>query len=279
MESKGVGFVYCQDKVVPIDYRLFDKKWTYYDNRVLWRTRDKVFSHFINHENVGIVTCGQIAGNEWCHISISQNLVDDSFVSNKTKERGYVFPLYLYRTGNEANLGEQRKPNLDETIWRKIDECVGNKTTPEQVFDYIYGVLHTPSYRERYKEFLKIDFPRIPYPENADEFNRIAAIGEKLRKLHLMQEIPQPLTASFNISGDNIMTELRFENGKVFINKTQCFENVTELAWNFYIGGYQPAQKWLKDRKNRTLTYDDIEHYRKIIAILVETHNLMQELG
>ena len=221
-------------------------------------------------------------------IFVTNTITDKTLLSSKDDVN--VFPLFLYPTENEASLGEQRKPNLDEIIWRKIDECVGNKTTPEQVFDYIYGVLHTPSYRERYKEFLKIDFPRIPYPDNAEEFNRIAAIGEKLRKLHLMQEIPQPLTVLFNTPGDNIVLEVRYEKeipdrvgedkvGKVYINRTQCFENVPELAWNFYIGGYQPAQKWLKDRKNRTLTYDDIEHYRKIIAILVETNNLMQELG
>ena len=161
-------------------------------------------------------------------------------------------------------------------------------TTPEQIFDYIYGVLHTPSYREKYKEFLKIDFPRIPYPENKAEFERIVAIGNKLRKLHLMEEIP-PQATSFDIEGDNVVSEIRFEKeildqvgedigGKVYINKTQYFANVPELAWNFYIGGYQPAQKWLKDRKNRTLTYDDISHYRKIIAILIETHKLMLKL-
>lgn len=161
-------------------------------------------------------------------------------------------------------------------------------TTPEQVFDYIYGILHTPSYREKYKEFLKIDFPRIPYPENKEEFERIVSIGNKLRKLHLMEEIP-PQATSFDIEGDNAVSEIRFEreipdqvgddiSGKVYINKTQYFGNVPELAWNFYIGGYQPAQKWLKDRKNRTLTYDDISHYRKIIAILIETQNLMQNL-
>jgi predicted helicase len=124
---------------------------------------------------------------------------------------------------------------------------------------------------------LKIDFPRIPYPENNGEFERIVAIGNKLRKLHLMEEIP-PQTTSFDIEGDNIVTEVRFETEIVYINKTQYFANVPELAWNFYIGGYQPAQKWLKDRKNRTLTYDDISHYRKIIAILIETHKLMQKL-
>ena len=110
-----------------------------------------------------------------------------------------------------------------------------------------YGVLHTPSYREKYKEFLKIDFPRIPFPENKEEFERIVSIGNKLRKLHLMEEIP-PQATSFDIEGDNAVSEIRFEKGKVYINKTQYFANVPELAWNFYIGGYQPAQKWLKGR-------------------------------
>ena len=220
---------------------------------------------------------------------------------------GNVFPLYLYPTEGEEKLGETRKPNLDEAIWHKIDACLDSSTpfpsassgnyaqndnshitTPEQIFDYIYGVLHTPSYREKYKEFLKIDFPCIPYPENKEEFERIVSIGNKLRKLHLMEEIP-PQATCFDIEGDNAVSEIRLEkeipdqvgediSGKVYINKTQYFGNVPELAWNFYIGGYQPAQKWLKDRKNRTLTYDDISHYRKIIAILIETHKLMQEL-
>ena len=222
---------------------------------------------------------------------------DLNSISLQTKEQSYVFPLYLYPNENgdpstSLHFAQddklQRKPNLDEKIWRKIDKCTKLKTTPEQVFDYIYGVLHTPSYREKYKEFLKIDFPRIPFPENKEKFERIVSIGNKLRKLHLMEEIP-PQATSFDIEGDNAVSEIRFEreipdqvgddiSGKVYINKTQYFANVPELAWNFYIGGYQPAQKWLKDRKNRTLTYDDISHYRKIIAILLETHKLMQTL-
>ena len=261
-----------------ISYRPFDSRTIIYTGKtkgIVGYPRFNVMRHLLQ-ENIALNTI-RINRDYLFAIFVTNTITDKTLLSSKDDVN--VFPLFLYPTENEAKLGERRKPNLDETIWRKIDECVGNKTTPEQVFDYIYGVLHTPSYREHYKEFLKIDFPRIPYPQNAEEFNRIAAIGEKLRKLHLMQEIPQPLTVSFNISGDNIVTEVRFENGNVFINKTQCFENVPELAWNFYIGGYQPAQKWLKDRKNRTLTYDDIEHYRKIIAVLIETHNLMQKLG
>jgi Predicted helicase len=312
-------------KIRITNYRPFDNRYLYYDENLIKRAFYKVQRNLLE-KNVCILCCKQLSMSFYGHVFISENISDLNSISLQTKEQSYVFPLYLYPTENEANLGEQRKPNLDETIWRKIDACLDSSTapsgsaqndnlhitTPEQIFDYIYGVLHTPSYRERYKEFLKIEFPRIPYPENADEFNRIAAIGEKLRKLHLMQEILQPLTVSFNTPGDNIVTELRYEMdpieasplqgdkcvachsgatngsdrihdnackaGKVFINKSQCFENVPELAWNFYIGGYQPAQKWLKDRKNRTLTYDDIEHYRKIIAILIETHNLMQKL-
>ena len=311
---------YNPSKVQKILYRPFDEKFIYYDEKLIKRSFFKIHKQLAySQENIALVVSRQCVDN-WKFVFCTEEICDMNLIASAGKlGGGNVFPLYIYPTENEANLGEQRKPNLDETIWRKIDACLegdsrlrgndnqkkcgndnqkncGNDnqeehaTTPEHIFDYIYGVLHSPSYRERYKEFLKIDFPRIPYPENAEEFNRIAAIGEKLRKLHLMQEIPQPLTVLFNTPGDNIVSEVRYEKeipdrvgedkvGKVYINRTQCFENVPELAWNFYIGGYKPAQKWLKDRKNRTLTYDDIEHYRKIIAVLIETHNLMQELG
>ncbi|WP_297702179.1 type ISP restriction/modification enzyme [uncultured Fibrobacter sp.] len=274
-----------------IDYRPFDIRWTNYtgnSNGVMGRARYKINRHIIGKGNLTLVTCRQLSTFDFQHIFVTTHISDLNSISLQSKEQSYVFPLYLYPTENEEKIGETRKPNLDEKIWRKIDKCTKLKTTPEQVFDYIYGVLHTPSYREKYKEFLKIDFPRIPYPENKDEFERIVSIGNKLRKLHLMEEIP-PQATSFDIEGDNAVSEIRFEReipdqvgddnyGKVFINKQQYFGNVPELAWNFYIGGYQPAQKWLKDRKNRTLTYDDISHYRKIIAILIETHKLMQDL-
>ena len=267
-------------QIITYAYRPLDNRYTFYTGNskgLYTNPRKEVMRHIADCNNICMDVCRFSATDKWTLVFISKFIIDDSFVSNKTKERGYFFPLYLYPKECEVNLGETRKPNLDEKIWSKIDKNVKLKTTPEQVFDYIYGVLHTPSYREKYKEFLKIDFPRIPYPENNDEFERIIAIGNKLRKLHLMEEIP-PQATSFDIEGDNIVTEVRFETEKVYINKTQYFANVPELAWNFYIGGYQPAQKWLKDRKNRTLTYDDISHYRKIIAILIETHKLMQKL-
>ena len=290
-----------------IDYRPFDIRWTNYtgnSNGVMGRARYKINRHIIGKGNLTLVTCRQLSTFDFQHIFVTTHISDLNSISLQSKEQSYVFPLYLYPTEGEEKLGETRKPNLDEKIWHKIDACLdechsggrgpiesmdpieasplqgdnpSHTTTPEQIFDYIYGVLHTPSYREKYREFLKIDFPRIPYPENKEEFEHIVSIGNKLRKLHLMEEIP-PQATSFDIEGDNAVSEIRFEKEKVYINKTQYFANVPELAWNFYIGGYQPAQKWLKDRKNRTLTYDDISHYRKIIAILIETHKLMQEL-
>ena len=287
---------YRLDKIIDFCYRPLDNRKIYYDENLIKRAFYKIQSNLLR-DNICFLCCKQLSSSEYNHIFTSNKVSDLNSVSLQTKEQSYVFPLYLYPNENgdpstSLHFAQddklQRKPNLDEKIWRKIDKCTKLKTTPEQVFDYIYGVLHTPSYREKYKEFLKIDFPRIPYPENKEEFERIVSIGNKLRRLHLMEEIP-PQATSFDIEGDNTVSEIRFEkeipdqvgediSGKVYINKTQYFGNVPELAWNFYIGGYQPAQKWLKDRKNRTLTFDDISHYRKIIAILIETHKLMLEL-
>ena len=267
-----------------INYRPFDKRNIYYDEKLIKRGFIRIQQHLL-YNNIALNTI-RVNRDYLFAIFATNTITDKTLLSSKDDVN--VFPLYLYPTDGEEKLGETRKPNLDVKIWSKIDKSAKLKTTPEQVFDYIYGVLHTPSYREKYKEFLKIDFPRIPYPENKEDFERIVSIGNKLRKLHLMEEFP-PQATSFDIEGDNAVSEIRFEreipdqvgediSGKVYINKTQYFANVPELAWNFYIGGYQPAQKWLKDRKNRTLTYDDISHYRKIIAILIETHNLMQVL-
>ena len=166
---------------------------------------------------------------------------------------------------------------------------------PIDILDYIYAVLHSPAYREKYKEFLKIDFPKIPYPKEAKTFWELVALGSQIRQIHLLESpIVEEYITEFNVDGDCVVGKLRFEingnpnpnrvqkpvrvEGKVFINETQYFENVPEVAWNFYIGGYQPAQKWLKDRKERKLEFDDIAHYQKIIVALTETDRLMKAI-
>ena len=202
-------------------------------------------------------------------------MIESGYVSNKTAEISYLFPLYLYP--EEGSIDMNRRPNLDESIWAQINSAISHEASPEDIFDYIYGILHSPAYRAKFKEFLKVDFPRIPYPKNTDEFEHFRYYGNQLRELHLMHNLPQS-PVQFNQSGNLLVEQVSYDGENVHINATQYFEHVPETAWNMYIGGYQPAQKWLKDRRGRTLRWEDVEHYRNIIAVLSETARLMQEI-
>ncbi len=150
---------------------------------------------------------------------------------------------------------------------------------PIDILDYIYAVLHSPTYREKYKEFLKIDFPRVPYPKEKEVFWQLVKFGGELRQIHLLESpVVDNYITQYPIDGNNEVVKPVFKDGSVFINDTQYFANVPEVAWNFYIGGYQPAQKWLKDRKGRKLEFEDIMHYQKIIVALTETDRIMKKI-
>ena len=275
-----------RELVAPINYRLFDKRYLYYTGQsrgfMGWPVC-KVMRHFVGHTNIGLSLCKQVrVGDTYQHVFISEGIIESSYVSNKTSEITSVFPLYLYP--EDGSFESERRPNLDESIWAKINDFIKHETSPEDIFDYIYGVLHSPAYREKYKEFLKVDFPRIPYPKNADEFEHFRSCGNALRELHLMHNVPES-PVRFEQQGSMMVDYLRWEwnkddgySGNVWINDEQCFEGIPTEAWEFYIGGYQPAQKWLKDRKGRRLEYDDVEHYRKIIAVLMETARIMKTI-
>lgn len=272
-----------------IDYRPFDTRYIYYHSSMVDWGREKVMQHFMLGENIGLMTCRQTV-IDWSHIGVSAHIVDDSRVSNKTKERGYVFPLYIYH--NEYG-SMTRQPNLDMEIVYQIAEKIGlqfeeeksgniEAFCPMDLLDYIYGILHSPSYREQFKEFLKVDFPRIPYPTDANEFRRVAEIGGELCRVHLMEAL-LPLVTEFNVSGSNKVEAIKITEGgdglcKVWINDKQYFDNVPRVAWEFYIGGYQPAQKWLKDRKGMKLEWDDVIHYQRIISALCKTNELMSKI-
>ena len=161
--------------------------------------------------------------------------------------------------------------------------------SPIDILDYIYAVLHSPSYREKYKEFLKIDFPRVPYPKDAATFWQLVHLGSQIRQIHLLESpVVEQFITQYPIDGNNTVTKPKFVSsppsdglgavGRVYINDTQYFGNVPHTAWEFYIGGYQPAQKWLKDRKDRKLEFEDILHYQKIIVALTETDRFMKEI-
>ncbi len=139
--------------------------------------------------------------------------------------------------------------------------------------------MHSPSYRAKYKEFLKIDFPRVPYPKDKETFWKLVKLGGELRQIHLLESpVVEKFITTYPNDGTNQVVKLTYEDGKVRINEQQYFDHVPSVAWNFYIGGYQPAQKWLKDRKGRTLSFDDIMHYQKIIVALTETDRIMKEI-
>ena len=284
------------------NYRCFDKRSIYYDNNFVARLNTKVLNHLAS-KNYSLISTRQLADNNFRHIFISNIISDQCFISNKTKEGCQVFPLYLYPDSNGQHNAfeveqQERIPNLDATIAQQIAKGIGATYVPElddldyglppvgwdpeleigplAILDYIYAVLHSPNYREKYKEFLKIDFPRVPYPTDRKAFWALVALGTELRQLHLLESdtVEQYIT-TYPIDGDNVVVKPGFDNGKVFINDTQYFDGVPVVAWSFYIGGYQPAQKWLKDRKGRTLTYEDIFHYQKMIVAMTETSRIM----
>lgn len=260
-----------------VSYRPFDLQYMYYDVSLLARAREKFMSRLCDTSMAIDVLRIRSKGDDYS-VFVTMGLVDKTVLSSK--DNANVFPLYLY----SEEMGKTvKRPNLDAKIVAQIEKTVG-KTTPEDIFHYIYAVLHTREYREKYKEFLKIDFPRIPYPKNAKTFRALVGKGEALVATHLLKsdavtrEVKGSDVAVFR--GRTALVEKpRYEAGAVYLNKTQAFENVPETAWNFYIGGYQPAQKWLKDRKGRTLVEADISHYRQIIHALLETNRLMDELG
>jgi predicted helicase len=178
-----------------------------------------------------------------------------------------------------------RSPSILSAVEGQVD----GEDYPDElrVFDYIYGVLHAPDYRATYAQFLKIDFPRIPYPPSPEIFAHVAEKGGQLRRLHLMEDAAIGHTPfPFVGDGDNVVGKPVYSEpprdgevlGKVMINAEQYFDNVPRIAWEFHIGGYQPAQKWLKDRKGRALSFDDVVHYQKIIKILTETDRIMGDI-
>ena len=274
-------------------YRPFDKRYVDYDLNKVVRHRYSVMKHFILGKNIGLIISRMVLGGwDWNDVQVTDSIADLGVMASRVSNTAPIFPLYLYddNLAQTSFFESNRKPNLNMDIVQDLETRLGLTFTPEKentegtfapidILDYIYGVLHSNKYRTKYKEFLKIDFPRIPYPANKDYFFNVAELGKKLREIHLMKapEVKEYIT-SYGVCGDNEVIKQEYKDNKVYINPTQYFDNVPEVAWNFYIGGYQPAQKWLKDRKDRILSYDEILHYQQIIKALVLTNDIMQQI-
>lgn len=303
-----------------IQYRPFDIRYTNYSGNSKGfqaYPRKDVIGNLLN-DNLALTSVKLNRKFEQTTFFITNKITDKSISS--TLDNSTVFPLYLYpETTAQQSLDSKtaRVPNLNMEIVNQIAEKLNLAFVPDDnivcdlpagfdgtlypldILDYIYAVLHSPAYREKYKEFLKIDFPRVPYPKDKDSFDALVDLGAELRQIHLLEHavVNKPIT-KYPKGGSNVVEKPRFEMynydcvipnekgeieypdylGAVYINDEQYFADVPSSAWNFYIGGYQPAQKWLKDRKGRVLSIEDIMHYQKIIVALTETGRLMREI-
>ncbi len=291
------------------NYRALDKRYIIYHRQIIDRGRWNVVENLIRGENLALIAQRQTYGLDFYHIFCTNIISDLNYISNLGG--GTVFPLYLYPVEGELNFTKGtwpagkngRTPNLDPKFVEQfaknislefVSDGKGNlKKTfgPEDIFNYIYAVFHSPTYRSRYAEFLKIDFPRVPITSDTDLFKKLCGLGGKVVSLHLMEsdKLNNHIT-TFPISGDNTVTKVGEKKktladvedgkGKLYINKTQYFDNLPEEVWHFHIGGYQVCYKWLYDRKKagRKLSTDDIDHYHKIVVALNETIKIMKQI-
>ena len=279
--------------IKPCLYRPFDIRPIYYAGYMVDWPRPEVMRHMLKN-NIGLLVPRQLAIQDFQHVFCTKYIAEMCVVSTNTKEQNHLFPLYLYAAEGEMQFGEgHRRPNLNPEFIKAISEKLGLKFIedgkgdlkqtfgPEDIFNYAYSIFNSPTYRTRYAEFLKIDFPRLPLTSDKELFKALVAKGAVLVSLHLMESPAlNNLITSYPIAGPNTVDKVSYDdnNQRVYINKTQYFEGVPSEVWDFHIGGYQVAQKWLKDRKGRTLTYDELTHYQKVIVALEESIRLMEEI-
>ena len=285
-------------EIKPILYRPFDTRWTVFNRNVAVHRRERVMRHMLDGSNLGLCTNREVNG-EFRHVLCTRGLISDCTVSPASRERTFLFPLWLrpkayhehlvgeaFATLNEVDvnlnpafLAETRRLNANLAAQADV------VADAEAAFSYIYAVLHSASYRHRYQDHLRSDFPRVPLTSDGELFRELCRLGWRLVTLHLMESGNLTHITTYPIPGDNRVDKLRYsepgqgsELGRVWINGTQHFEGVQREVWEFHIGGYQVCAKWLKDREGRLLTYDDLAHYQYVVASLAETIALMREI-
>ena len=261
--------------------------------------RYDLMRHMFN-SNLALITVRRIEGGGCFTHFFATNLIS-VLHSTSAKEGNFIFPIYLYPNGKipEADLfahDNGRRPNLSAAFIkdfckklqvRFVPDGLGRpgkrEVGPECIFNYAYAVFHSPMYRDRYAEFLRADFPRLPITRDFELFRELAGLGGWLIDLHVRgQGKPKGITCP--VKGNDKIEDVRYqppqgkEPGRVWINDRQYVAGVPETVWTFPIGGYLPAQRWLKDRIGRTLGYDEQLEYQRILWALMETRRLMGEI-
>ena len=281
-----------KDSITKILYRPFDERWILYHDEMVERTRNDVMRHLLK-DNLGLLICRQQNKLGFYHSFISNQIVEACVISNRTREINYLLPLYLYSPGNKKTKTrsiqmmmfepetdyESKKTNIKPKLFEELKTNFKKEVTPEEIFYYIYAVLYSSIYRTKYAEFLKIDFPRIPFTKRYKLFIQLSKLGKQLADLHLLksEELNDTISA-FPIEGSKKVEKPKYENEKVWINEEQYFNEVKEEVWLYQIGGYQVCEKWLKDRKGRILSTEEMKNYCKIVTALSATIKLQKEI-
>ncbi|HUU27409.1 MAG TPA: type ISP restriction/modification enzyme [archaeon] len=283
--------VYWEEKILKYLSRPFDMRWVFYHYHAIELGRQKVMQHMLAGENLALITPKRVEHmGSWKHAFVCSVISDHVAVSLKTID--YHFPLYLYPSAARVDLFTPhehlaRRPNLNPKVVAALAQAYGREPSPEEIFHYVYAVLYAPAYREKYAEFLRLDFPRIPFTADARLFVALAALGERLTALHLLKssELDQP-SCRFEGAGESRIDKgmkagLRYElsQERVYINPTQYFAPVTEAVWKYQVGGYQVCEKWLKDRQERRLEFEEIRTYCRIVTALKLTIDIQREIN
>lgn len=275
---------FSSDKIVHYGYRPFDIRFVYYCD-FLRRPHQEIMRHILGKENLTLVTTRLLSSDFFCHSFVATHIGDKCFISTKTKETAYFFPLYLYPDEAEGQMfnEQERTPNFTDKFLQAGKDSLGVEPTPEEIFYYIYAVLYSPTYRQRYEEFLKIDFPRIPLPTDYEAFKTLSDLGKELVELHLLKHPALEQTeVGFPQSGSDKVESVRYDEAvqRVRINRDQYFEGIPKEVWEYRIGAYQVMEKYLKDRKGRKLSVDEINHYIKVakaIRLTIELQGKVDE--
>jgi predicted helicase len=272
--------------ILSYSYRPFDIRYICYHDGLIDRNRIEVMRNFF-YKNLGLVTTRQLSTNSFFHIFITDNISDICLPSIKTKESGYIFPLYFYPDIDKKDLfnykkeREERKSNITCKLLKIFSDTYKNEFSPEEIFYYIYAVLYSNLYRKKYTEFLKIDFPRIPFTEKYDLFREMVGFGKRLVDLHLLKstELDPPL-CKFQGKEDNRIEKIEYDEKekRVYFNEKQYFEEIPQGIWQYQIGSYQVCEKWLKDRKGRCLSLEDVKHYCRMVTALQKTIEIQKEI-
>ncbi len=298
-----------EQKPTRIQYRTFDYRWTViddYSSGIVGRPRYDVMKHMKRPKNLGLVALRQLSQSSFYHAWVTRAAIDENTISRKTREYNYLFPLYLVPDEGQITTHQQRVNISDRfrtqfastTSLKFTDGVEGDfKTTisPEQFFHYAYGILNSPSYRKEFFKELKIDFPRIPIFADKEFIKKMSNFGKELTELHLLEHSTQQNPAvTFPIAGTNKVESLKFmadpnaaqpddkksqsKLKRIYINKTQYFDNVDEDDWKFRVGGHEVLREFFTDRDGRTLTSDDVETIRMIATAFTRTRALMIEI-